>query len=219
MDRASLVKKHCCGDGLPKMVRALGPAAFLRSVSAQALRGGLCRELLPRFFVVMKKHLFISVFLLLFSHYSWCSNHDRIAWIEERFANCIIDSGIIHREYLFPIDGFECIQGEMYILTYGGELSRVQSKETDDGYLITNFEHLINLQVWPNWLVEKYGKSQIYYNFENENIILTIKGKHILERYRFINEVRGSRFGSILEIKGWLLDVLIGHSCGESWGF
>lgn len=159
----------------------------------------------------MKKQLLIFVILLLFGHYSFSSNHDRIAWIEERFANCMIDSGIIQCEYLFPINGFEFIQGKMYILTYGGELSRVQSKKTDNGYLITNFEHLVNLQEWPKWLVEKYTKSQIYYSFENEKIILTVKGEHTSEKYYFIHNINGSRFGSILEIKGWLLDVMIGQ--------
>ena len=161
----------------------------------------------------MKKKLFLFVilFLLLCNRYSFSFNHDRIAWIEERFANCIIDSGIINCEYLFPIEGFERIQGDMYILTNGGELNRIQSKKTDEGYLITNFEHLVNLQEWPKWLVEKYTKSQIYYSFENEKIILTVKGEHTSEKYYFIHNINGSRFGSILEIKGWLLDVMIGQ--------
>ena len=160
----------------------------------------------------MKKKIFLFVilFLLLCNRYSFSFNHDRIAWIEERFANCIIDSGIINCEYLFPIEGFERIQGDMYILTNGGELNRIQSKKTDEGYLITNFEYLVNLQVWPKWLVGKYSKSQVYYCFEKDKIILTVKGERTSERYSFINNVRGSHFGSILEIKGWLLDVLIG---------
>lgn len=142
---------------------------------------------------------------------SFSSNYDKIAWIEERFANCIIDSGIIHREYLFPIEGFERIQGDLYILTNGGELNRVQSKLTDEGNLITNFEYLVNLQVWPKWMVEKYAKSQLYYIIEEDKIKLTVESDHITESYVFITDIRGSHFGSILEIKGWLLDVLIGN--------
>ena len=158
----------------------------------------------------MREKILLFVIFLFCSQFSFSSNYGRIAWIEERFVNCIVDSGVIHSEYLFPIDGFERIQGEMYILTYGGELIRIQSKKTNEGYLITNFDYLINIQVWPKWLVEKYSKSQIYYNFDNDKILLTIKGNNEIERYSFISSIRGSRFGSLLEIKGWLLDVLIG---------
>jgi len=159
----------------------------------------------------MKEKIYLSVIFLLCCHCSSCSNCGKIAWIEERFANCIIDSGIIHCEYLFPIEGFERIQGNLYILTNGGELSRIQSKKTDEGYLITNFEYLVNLQVWPEWLVERFAKLQLYYCLEDEKIILTVKDGHAIETYVFINDIRGSRFGSVLEIKGWLLDHLLGH--------
>ena len=124
----------------------------------------------------MKEKLLLSIIFALCSYYSCGSNPNRIAWIEERFANSIINNGIIHNEFLFPVEGFVCIHDKLYIQTYGGELNRIQFKKTDDGYMITNFEYLINLQIWPEWLVEKYSKSQILYNIEGDKITINIKG-------------------------------------------
>jgi hypothetical protein len=42
--------------------------------------------------------------------------------------------------------------------------------------------------------------------------------KAIIESYVFITDIRGSHFGSILEIKGWLLDVLIGNQNQDAKG-
>ncbi len=156
-----------------------------------------------------EKYFFIAV-LLCFSIKVLSSDYERKAWIEERFMNSIVDSSVIHNEYLFPIVGFECINGYLYIQTCGGELSRIQSKKTHDGYLITNFRYLINLQAWPDSIVEKYAKSKICYKIENEKIILTVKGERETEVYIFTSNVKESRFKSILEIKGWLFDIFMG---------
>jgi len=164
----------------------------------------------------MIKKILLSIILALSSYYSYGSNPNRIAWIEERFANCIISDENIHNEYLFPIEGFVCIHGKLYIQTYGGDLNRIQSQKTDEGYKITNFEYLINLQIWPKWLVEKYSKSQIFYNIEDDKITIDIKGPHIKEKYCYISNIGGSRYGSILEIKGWLMDLLLAKGT-EPW--
>jgi hypothetical protein len=164
----------------------------------------------------MKEKVLLSIIFALCSYYSCGSNPNRIAWIEERFVNSIINDGIIHNEFLFPVEGFVCIHDKLYIQTYGGELNRIQFKKTDDGYMITNFEYLINLQIWPEWLVEKYSKSQIFYNIEGDKITINIKGPHINEEYCYISNIGGSKYGSILEIKGWLLDLLLANGA-EPW--
>lgn len=156
-------------------------------------------------------HLWMTVVsLLLFT--SSCRGMQpkkQCAWIEERFAKSIIDDRSIEAKYLFPIEGFEEVNDTLYILVYGGELQPVSHSGNESDCLIGSFSDLINTQVWPDSCIEAYGNAVITCRKAEKDIIVTIKTSEEVHHYKYISSIDGSRFCTILEIKGWLLNYLI----------
>lgn len=132
------------------------------------------------------------------------------AWIEERFALDIMERKVVNGTYLFPIVGFEKIDGNLFVLTYGGESQpiTISNKEEDVGQII-DFAFAINTQEWPKDSIEKYSKADYFIKVEENVIELTVACSEKKEKYRYLGRFGDSRFKSILEIKGWLLNYLI----------
>ncbi|WP_143010112.1 hypothetical protein [Prevotella communis] len=132
------------------------------------------------------------------------------AWIEERFALDIMERKVVNGTYLFPIVGFEKIDGNLFVLTYGGESHPITiSNEKEDVGQIIDFAFAINTQEWPKDSIEKYSKADYFIKVEENVIELTVACSEKKEKYRYIGRFGDSRFKSILEIKGWLLNYLI----------
>ena len=159
----------------------------------------------------MTRKTFLIICMIVFANYAnniLAGNGDK-AWISERFALQIINKKSLQSEQIFPIEGFEIHDGRLYILTYGGEMQPVTTKETEEGMLISNFQHTINLSSWPKYQIEKYGKSKVYYQYVGDKIKVEIKTGDHTEHLFFTSDVYGSRFRNLLEFKGWLLDFLL----------
>lgn len=155
------------------------------------------------------KRYFCFIFLFIAFNCGAISDDKNIAWIAERFAEHIINDKKILGEDLFPIVGFQKVNGVLFIQTYGGELTKVVSRKTKNGTLIDNFKYTINLQKWPERLIKKYNNVKVYYYFDKDKIHVLIRGNGVLKKYSYTSNIRDSRFQSILEIKGWLLEHLI----------
>ncbi len=132
------------------------------------------------------------------------------AWIEEKFASNIMERKVICEKHLFPIVGFEFEDGNMYVLSYGGELQPIliEGEESRWGRII-NFESTINTQEWPDKMVRRYRNADYLIKIGQDTIVVMINLSGKQEIYRYISNLNGSRFKSIVEIKGCLLDYLI----------
>ena len=132
------------------------------------------------------------------------------AWIEEQFASDIMNQKKVDGTHLFPIVGFELEGKNMYILTYGGELQPITivKKKNRTGQIL-DFESTINTQEWPENMIEKYREADYLIKIEKDVIVVTIICSGRKEEHRYISNLEGSRFKSIIEIKGWLLDYLV----------
>ena len=147
--------------------------------------------------------------LLLTNFFSLMTADNDKAWISENFANHIINNKIMQSRDIFPIVGFQKTQGTLYILTYGGELQPVLTKETNEGFLISNFQYTINLYSWPKTQINRYNEAKVYYQYIGDKIkVKIIIGKQIQNIY-YISNIYGSTFRNLLELKGWLLDFLL----------
>jgi len=157
----------------------------------------------------MKKILFFVLVFISFVNSGLAQLKDG-AWIEEKFASDIMERKNINGTHLFPIVGFEFGEGNMYVLTYGGELQPVTIvyKKNNIGQIV-DFESTINTQEWPEIMVNKYRQADCTIKIEKDVIVLTILCAGKKETYRFISNLDGSRFKTILEMKGWLLNYLI----------
>ena len=132
------------------------------------------------------------------------------AWIEERFALDIMERKVVDGTYLFPIVGFEMIDENLFVLTYGGESQPITiSKKKENAGQIIDFAFTINTQEWPKDSIEKYSKADYFIKVEENIVELTVVCSKKKEKYRYIGRFGDSRFKSILEIKGWLLNYLI----------
>lgn len=132
------------------------------------------------------------------------------AWIEERFALYIMERKVVNGTYLFPIVGFEMIDENLFVLTYGGESQPITiSKKKENAGQIIDFAFTINTQEWPKDSIEKYSKADYFIKVEEDIVELTVVCSKKKEKYRYIGRFGDSRFKSILEIKGWLLNYLI----------
>lgn len=150
-----------------------------------------------------------SLLFLLANFFSLMTADNDKAWISENFANHIINNKIMQSHDVFPIVGFQRSHGTLYILTYGGELQPVLTKETKEGLLISNFQYTINLCSWPKDQIDRYNEAKVYYQFIGDKIkVKIIVGKQIQDIY-YLSNIYGSSFRNLLELKGWLLDCLL----------
>lgn len=132
------------------------------------------------------------------------------AWIEERFALDIMERKVVNGTYLFPIVGFEMNDENLFVLTNGGESQPITiSKKKENAGQIIGFAFTINTQEWPKDSIEKYSKADYFIKVEEDIVELTVVCSKKKEKYRYIGRFGDSRFKSILEIKGWLLNYLI----------
>ena len=156
----------------------------------------------------MGKRILLQIIIVMCSCIALGQNKN-VAWIESDFANSIMDSKKVSGKYLFSIEGFQKINGHLFILTYHGELTKVNYRKITNGYEIINFGYLINLNSWPKSIADLYSKAIVTFYFEGEDMCLTIKTSKGIEKRRYISNLRGNRFATILEIEGWLLTYLV----------
>lgn len=150
-----------------------------------------------------------SLIILLANFFSLMTADNDKAWISESFANHIIRNKKVLSQDIFPIVGFERAQGVLYILTYGGEMQPVLTKETKEGLLISNFQYTINLCSWPKDQIDRFNGAKVYYQYVGDKIKVKIKIGNQIQNIYFINNIYGSTFKNLLELKGWLLDFLL----------
>lgn len=151
----------------------------------------------------------LSLLIVLLNYFSLMTTGGDKAWISERFANQIIKNKCVRSQDVFPIVGFEKQHGILYILTYGGEMQPVITKKTKEGLLISNFPYTINLYSWPEDQIDKYSKTKVYYQFIGDKIKVEIRIGNDKEIFLYTSNVYGSTFRNLLELKGWLLDLLL----------
>lgn len=155
------------------------------------------------------KKCFLLLFVLV-----WCSSIGfsqgrKMAWIEKRFADAIMERKEIVSEYLFPIIGFEKEGEDLYILTYGGDLQPIQIREKGRRKEIIDIEETINIQEWPLDLVKEFDSSTVLVEERNNTINVTIITNKKIYKLSFINSLNGNNFSTLLEMQGWLLNYLI----------
>ena len=121
--------------------------------------------------------------LLFFFSFSTLFAEER-AWIEKSFADSIIERQKIFDKNLFPIVGFELPDNCMYIQKYDAEPFPISTKKTGGQYEIIGFKYF-NPDSWPEELLKAYEKATVLYEFNNDEILVTIiiNGEKTYRRY------------------------------------
>lgn len=153
-----------------------------------------------------------KILLLIFALMHFCSvsgQNKNVAWIESKFVDNIVYDRKADGKYLFPVEGFQMENGKLFILAYNGEITPLKYKKTATDYEIENFGSYISEFSWSENLESLYRKAVFTFRYDNEDICLTIKTAKGTEKRRYVCDLGGSRFATILEAKGWLLDMLV----------
>ena len=153
-----------------------------------------------------------KIFLLIVTLMQLCAvsgQNKNVAWIESKFVDNIVYDRKADGKYLFPVEGFQMENGKLFILTYNGEITPLNYKKVANDYEIENFGNYISQFSWAEQLENLYRKAVFTFRYENEDICLTIKTAKGTEKHRYVCDFGGSRFATILEAKGWLLDMLV----------
>ena len=158
------------------------------------------------------KQIWTLAFLFCFTGVVNCQKFNK-CWLPEEYVNKVLNRDTLGcSKLLIPIEGFEEIEGKMYLLTYLGELSPLQTnKLTQVGDTLINqilgIQYLINLQYISMDSLEEYASWQYSYLMIKENIILEIiKRDNKKIRTKFIDQIPGYQFKSIDKTKSFLFN-------------
>lgn len=158
----------------------------------------------------MKKVLFVLFLFTSLSCLNCFSKNTARAWLITNIVDSVITHGRYHHEF-YPIVAFEIgHDGRLYVKAYNSEFFPViTNKETSYGKKISNFSYVINFETWTKENFARYSKADIYYKHIGDDIIVTFFYDDVKEQYKFTSLIDGySRFGTVLEIKGYLFDYL-----------
>jgi hypothetical protein len=127
---------------------------------------------------------------------------ENCVWLSEKYVSNSIQNKNIKEDDLFPIEGFQTINGELYILTFKGELNRLNLAEYKNGkYEISNFCYLLNMKYISRQNVKKICNSKVYYTSTNDKIIVYICNGSQTRKIIFSNDIYNLRFSDIFKAK------------------
>lgn len=156
------------------------------------------------------KNILIIIFLTV-SYLIGSSQDQRItnSWLPEKYVNAVLAKDTNANNYLIPVEGFESLDNNTYILMYRGELNPLKTEKTmiegREKFKLLNLQYFVNLKYNSKELVDRISKADVYYSFNGERLLLEIVEKGKTEEIYFINQIDGYQFRSIKDAKKFLL--------------
>ena len=144
----------------------------------------------------------ISIILIISSFCYSQKLPENCVWLSEKYISNSIHNKNSKEVDLFPIEGFQTIDGVLHILTYKGELNKLNLVENKNGkYEIMNFCYLLNMKYIPKQNVKKICSSKVYYRSTNDKIIIYICDGRQTKKIIFSNDIHNLKFSDIFKAK------------------